>query len=488
MSLGSNAVFSGGQAVGTAVLLFLTYRFLVRNLAPDDFGLWALLISVAGVTRLADFGVGAAASRFVALDLGRDARPQAVQLLQSLALATALFSAAIALLVGLVSPLFLGAIVPAPALPAARELLPLMLANLVLTLTGTALLGGLEGMQRFDVRAAVVLAANLVFLAGCMLLTSRHGLIGVGMAQVLQGSVLALGAWFAARSVLGFTDWWPRSLSLRQLRRVLNFGVSFQAISAMQVATELVFKALLTQRVGLPAAGLFEIAQRVPMLLRAPLVAAGQVLLPAVAGRPDDSQALAGIYSRSSRLIGFATLVVFGSLLVAWPLLDMLLVGRFDRDLYVIAMMVAVGWGLNLLAVPAYFSLLGTGSTAWNVSSHAVIALGVLLLAAVPPIAGRLDVLVAGYTLSLVLGSYVVLIGLHRRVKVAIRDCVAPGTASAVTLVAILSVATAVLVPGSGLLMRWLVTAVALGLFAASLVPAWRRLCPDLPAGLRAWA
>jgi O-antigen/teichoic acid export membrane protein len=251
--------------------------------------------------------------------------------------------------------------------------------------------------------------------------------------------------------------------------------------------TELFFKALLAQRVGLAAAGIFEIAQRVPMLLRAPLVAAGQVLLPAVAGRPDGLQALAGIYRRSSRLVGFATLAMFGSLLVAWPLLDVLLVGRYDRELYVIAVMVTVGWGLNLLAVPAYFSLLGMGSTAWNVGSHAVIALGVLLLAAVPPAAARLDVLVAGYTLSLVLGSYVVLVGLHRRVRVALGDCLAPGTALALGVLVILSVATAMLVPQGGMPMRWFVTVLAVGLFATSLLPAWRRLRMDLPAGLQAW-
>lgn len=487
-SLGRNAFYSGAQAVGTALLLFLAYRFLVRNLSPDDFGLWALLISVAGLARLADFGVGAAAARFVALDLGRGARQEAVQLLQSLAVATLLLSVAIALAIELASPLILAAIVPAPALGAARELLPLMLANLVLTLTGTALLGGLEGAQRFGVRAIVMVTANVVFLASCMLLTGTYGLVGVGAAQVLQGCVIAIGAWVATRSVLGFRDWWPRSISLLQLRRVLNFGASFQAIAALQLATELLFKALLTQRVGLPAAGLFEIAQRVPMLLRAPLVAASQVLLPVVAARPDEPGSLATLYARSSRLVGFAALAVFGSLLVAWPLLTVLLKGQFDRDLYSIALVVAAGWGLNLLAVPAYFALLGTGSTAWNVASHAVIALGVVLLAAFAPAAAGLDALVAGYAASLVLGSFVVLPGLHRRVPVQRGESVTPGIGAAVLGVALCSVVTAVLVPRAGVVVQWVATAAALAALAGTLLPAWRRLRPDLPAGLRAWA
>jgi O-antigen/teichoic acid export membrane protein len=483
-SLGRNALYSAAQAVGTAILLFVAYRFLVRNLAPDDFGLWALLISVAGIARLADFGVGAAASRFVALDLGRDACADAVRLVQSLALATAVLSASLAILVEVASPLILAAVVPASALEAARQLLPLMLANLVLTMTGTAVLGGLEGAQRFGLRAAVVILSNVAFVAGCMSLTGRLGLLGVGLAQVLQGVVLAVGAWAAARSVLGFRDWWPRSVSILQLRRVLNFGASFQAIAVLQVATELGFKALLTQRVGLPAAGLFEIAQRVPMLLRAPLVAASQVLLPAVARRPDDRASFERMYARSCRLAGFATLATFGALFLAWPLLTVLLLGHFDRDLYLVAITIAAGWGLNLLAAPAYFSLLGMGSTAWHVASHAVIALGVLALALARVGTGHLGPLVVGYALALVSGSYVVFIGLHRRAPWRMRDCLPAGAAVAAVAALLLAAATSWLVPRSGSWQQWLATGVALAAFAVSLWPSWRRLRPDLPAGL----
>jgi O-antigen/teichoic acid export membrane protein len=483
-SLGRNAAYSAAQAVGTAVLLFVAYRFLVRNLAPDDFGLWALLISVAGIARLADFGVGAAAARFVALDLGRNARAEAVQLLHSLALATAVLAASLAILVELASPLILDAVVPVPAREAARQLLPLMLANLVLTMTGTAVLGGLEGAQRFDLRAAVVILSNVVFVAGCMILTGRLGLLGVGLAQVLQGVVLVAGAWVAARPVLGFRDWWPRSISLNQLRRVLNFGASFQVIAALQVATELAFKALLTQRVGLPAAGLFEIAQRVPMLLRAPLVGASQVLLPAVARNPDDRTSFERMFARSCRLVGFATLATFGALFLAWPLLTVLLMGHYDRDLYLVAITVAAGWGLNLLAAPAYFSLLGMGSTAWHVASHAVIALGVLLLVLSQVGVGHLELLVVGYAVALVSGSYVVFIGLYRRAPWSVRDCLPAGAGVAVLAALLLAAATAWLMPRSGPLLQWLATGLALVVFGLALWPAWRRLRPDLPAGL----
>lgn len=486
-SLGHNALYSGAQALGTAVLLFLAFRFLVRNLAPDDFGLWALLISVAGIARLADFGVGAAAARFVALDLGRGARHEAVQVLQCLALATAVLSICLALLVWLASPLILAAVVPAPALTSAAALLPFMLVNLVLTLTGTAMLGGLEGAQRFGVRATVVIAANFVFVIGCMVLTETHGLIGVGLAQVLQGAVLAAGAWLSVRSVLGFREWWPRPASLGQLRRVWQFGASFQLMTVFQLLTELMIKTLLTQRAGLPAAGLFEIAQRLAMQLRAPLVAACQVLVPAIAGSDGNLVRITLLYQRSCRLLLILTIAAFGTLLISWPLLISLLLGQFSLELCVVAFIVSVGWGLNVLTAPAYFTLLGTGSTAWHVVGHGLTA-GVVAAMAAATVWRSADasLLVLGYAMALVLGSSLVLVGMHRRLPFEYRQCLRPRVLLAALTATGLTAVAFWIVPLQHALGQWAVTVAALAAFALALWPAWLSVRRDAPRALRA--
>jgi hypothetical protein len=190
------------------------------------------------------------------------------------------------------------------------------------------------------------------------------------------------------------------------------------------------------------------------------------------------------MFARSCRLVGFATLATFGALFLAWPLLTVLLMGHYDRDLYLVAITVAAGWGLNLLAAPAYFSLLGMGSTAWHVASHAVIALGVLLLVLSQVGVGHLELLVVGYAVALVSGSYVVFIGLYRRAPWSVRDCLPAGAGVAVLAALLLAAATAWLMPRSGPLLQWLATGLALVVFGLALWPAWRRLRPDLPAGL----
>ena len=475
-SPGNNALYSGAQAAITAVLLFLAYRFLLRNLSATDFGLWALLMSVAGLARLADFGVGTAAARFVALDLGRAEQRQAALVLQTIAVTTALLSTLLALAVWLASSRILAVVVPPTAVPDAQRLLPLMLTNLVLMMTGTALLGGLEGAQRFGVRGVVVIAANFTFVGGCLLLTESHGLIGVGVAQVMQGFVLAVGGWLTSRAVIGFPEWLPVSVSIVQLRRIGRFGASFQLMAGFQLIAEFLLKSLLTQRVGLPAAGLFEIAQRIALQLRAPIVAACQVLVPAVAGLMRGSVELTQLYSRSCRLVSLAALAGFGALLLAWPLLTSLLMGSFNVELYGIAIVISIAWGLNLLTAPAYFALLGSGSTAWNVIGHGLTAMLVGLLALPQMDLRSQNLLIGFYGVALVTGSVMVVVGLHRRVSVRLRDCLPDGAGAAGTAAIALAMVTywsarRFEVPG-----QWLTTAAALIVFAATLWPAWRRV------------
>lgn len=478
-ALGPNALLSGAQAVVTAIVLFLTYRYLVRNLPPDDFGLWALLMSVAGVARLADFGVGAAVARFVAFDLGQEEPERAAAVIQTLVITIAALSGALCVGVWLALPLILVAVVPDAAADDAQRLLPYMLTNLALIMIGTATLGGLEGAQRFGLRALVVIAANLTFLAGCTMFVGSMGLTGVGVAQVLQGCVLVIGGWFSARAVLGLRVVLPIRFSMAQLQRVGTFGASFQLVAGFQILTEFLVKSLLTNRAGLSSAGLFEIAQRVVMQLRAPLVAACQILVPAVAGRAANNVGIVELYIRSCRLLGLASLAALGTLLVAWPLLTTVLMGRFDDELYALAVIVTIAWGINLLAVPAYLTLLGAGSTGWNVAGHGVTALATALAAVEG--ARSATTIVGIYGVALAAGSLIAVVGLHRRLRTRVLDCVPVGTGIAGPAVMLLAAAMAWVIPRLGLMGQWLATAAALVVLLLALLPVLRRLRGELP-------
>jgi O-antigen/teichoic acid export membrane protein len=414
--LGANAIASGVQAIATAVILFVTYRYLVRALSPEQFGLWALVASVAAVARLGDFGLGASLSRFVSVELASGQRPAAASLVQSSTVAVALLAGTFAVLLYWPARSLLPRIVPPALLGEARALLPYTLASLVLLVVGLTLSGALEGCQRFVQRAVVGITGSLALLLAALLLVPGRGVVGVGMAQVVQAVVVVVLAWILARRELSIGALLPGRLSLQDLRKVWRFGLGVQAISLAQLLVEPLAKILMTRFGGLSATGLFELAYRVTTQLRAPLVAGCQVMLPAVAATDaSDHRALREIHARALGRLRPLSLLAFGALIVAWPLLSLFLVGRVDRFLVGTGVALAIAWLVNALSAPAYFTLLGQGDTRWNLLGHIVTAVLTAALCGVLGLwIGGAGVAI-GYALAIAVGSLVAIVACRAR-------------------------------------------------------------------------
>jgi len=373
--LGHNAALAGMQAVATALILFVTYSFLVRALSTEQFGLWALIASISAVARIGDFGFSTSLSRFVAADLSVDSRAAAASLAQSVTVAVAILASALAAALYFPAQGLLAKLVPPDLLEPANRLLPYTLASLVLMVVGLTLLGALEGCQRFGQRALLMITGSLTLLAAAVALVPRHGVVGIGMAQLMQGTVLILLGWLLVRRNLGIGALMPIRLRLADLRRVWRFGLGVQAISITQLAVEPLAKILMTRFGGLEATGLFELAYRVTTQLRAPLVAAGQVILPAVASLPAADRSAAGaLYRRAYERLFPASVTAFSLLLLGWPLVSWLLLGKVDALLVAMGWLLTLAWFVNTLSAPAYFTLLGQGNARWNLYGHLLTA------------------------------------------------------------------------------------------------------------------
>jgi O-antigen/teichoic acid export membrane protein len=366
--------------------------------------------------------------------------------------------------------------VPAPALAQASALLPYMLASLSLQIVSSSLLGGLEGAQRYDLRAAVVLSGYGLLLLGCVLLVPRLGLVGVGLAQVLQGALTAAAAWLLVRRQLQVASWLPLDASAAELRRIASFSAGFQAIAIAQLAVELLVKLALSRLAGLAATGLFEVAQRMTQQLRSPLVAACQVLVPAVAAKGEGSGRVTPLYSRAARLMSLLSVAAFGALLIALPLLTFALLGRVDPLLWAITAVLAVAWLLNTLSVPSYFALLGLGTARWHVLGHVLIV--VVTAALAWPLGRSAGVMgiVAAYGLGIVIGGAVVVVVLHRRLQLPYSAAVGAWS-GIVALVGIAGAATTMAAAqrGSSTASLAVLTAALLAVLAAVGYAAWRR-------------
>jgi O-antigen/teichoic acid export membrane protein len=236
------------------------------------------------------------------------------------------------------------------------------------------------------------------------------------MAQVAQGAVVLLLAWLLARRELAIGSLLPVRFRAADLRKVWSFSLGVQAISLTQLLVEPLAKVMMTLFGGLQSTGLFELAYRVTIQLRAPLVAACQVVLPAVAATsPADRTALRGLYERAMGRLRPLSLLAFGALFLAWPVVSWLLLGKVDNFLVGTGLLLTLAWFVNTLSAPAYFTLLGQGSARWNLLGHLVTALlTATLCGALGKVFAGIGVAV-GYALAVAIGSMVAIVQCRRR-------------------------------------------------------------------------
>lgn len=247
-------------------LALLVSTVLFRQLGAGDYGVWSLLVTVAGYSMLFDFGLGAALERRVAaLWMHRDG-PRVSRTLTSATTAVLLVLAVAQVLV--VS--WLVWLAPASwqgsRLAQGLAVLPLCTA---MSASGLVMGAGLAGLQR---------------------MTALHGWRVLGLALgsfAVLSAVLAgvrridalLGLYCAGSLVTAILQWRTLRAEVPALRLGLAWDGGamadlFRFGSVLQVATmgpplaEYAFRLVLGTRFGLEFAGIYDLAARAAMMLR----------------------------------------------------------------------------------------------------------------------------------------------------------------------------------------------------------------------------
>lgn len=384
-SLSSNATANTVQALASAALLFVLYRYINATLGVERLGVWSVVLATASASRLADMGLSAGVTRFVARDCARGDLARAGQVVDTalLTLITTVGSALpllYPLIAGLLPHLF-----DAEHLAGALEVLPYALISLWLTIMGAVFQGGLDGCQRMVLRAGLVVAGQVAMLASAIVLVPRFGFVGLAWAQIGQGLLLAIGGRLALRRALPALPLLPRRWSRPVLREMLGYGANIQAATVSMLLLDPIAKVLMSLFGGPGAAGHFEMANQVVMKARSIIVTANQAIVPHAAALAEtDPTRLMRLYRDNMRLLVLITLPVL-ALLNAWAGgFSWLLIGDYEPEFVLLITLLTAAWGANIFAGPAYFTNLGTGHVGWNTLAHLLIGtlnsgLGLLL-------------------------------------------------------------------------------------------------------------
>ncbi len=413
--LASNALANVMQALGSALLLFALYRYVSTTLGVDQLGIWSVIMASASAARLADLGLGASVTRFVAQARAQAETSRAAQVVETVVLTLAVITGLGMLPLHVILVKVFPHLFDREYLSLALKMLPYALASLWLTFVAAVFQGGLDGCQRMDLRAALLLLGQALFLALSFWLVPKLGLLGLVWAQIGQGLFLAVIGYVLLRRVLPELAWLPRRWNRNLLRPMLGYGVNVQAASVFMLLLDPITKALMARFGGPVAAGYFELANQVVQKARALIVSANQAIVPYVATIAEAD--LAGVgptYRANMRVLFFVTLPTLAFLFVGAPIFSWILVGSYEAEFIALIDLLALAWVANLISVPAYFVNLGAGHVGWNSLTHAIVGLLNVTLAWLLGRSFGAQGVAYAYAISLAAGSYFLITVFHR--------------------------------------------------------------------------
>lgn len=312
-SVARNAAFAIGTRMTTAAVTAGVTVFLGRTLGPTDYGHFALATAIAGVTVfLADFGLSAATSRFLAERTRSRIAVAAVlgdalklKLFASIPVSVALFA--------LADPLTQAFDAPGAAWPLRGMAIVVLAQSLFLSLTGV-----FEALGRISINLRLVASESVVEGAAMVALV----LLGAGAAGAAFGR--AIGYAFGVGIGLAFI--WrvvgrPRTgdtersgLTVRDIARyagaLLIIDGLFKVFTQIDV---LLIGALLDAG---RAVGLFELPFLLAWFLHYPAGAISAAVAPRLARRPDAPPDIP-LFARASRYI-IAFQGIFLAPMVVW--------------------------------------------------------------------------------------------------------------------------------------------------------------------------
>ncbi len=372
-------------------------------------------------------GLTGSVVKFVARYHALKDEKKAAEVVQTAALSIAVVMAVLIIAVYPLLDDVLSLAVPAASMPQALSVLPWAVFSLWLGSVGGVFQSGLDGCQRMDIRNILMIVGNVLFLGAALWLVPHYGLVGLAVGQAAQGLLLVVAGWLMLRRQLNTLPWFPIHWSKAKFKVMFGYSVNFQISSIAILFFESITKLLMSRYGGLFSAGYYEMASQLVIKLRAVIISATQVLVPAVAELHESApEKVRDLYLKAYRMVFFVAVPYYAAILISLPVVSAYWIGCIEAQFLLYGAILVVGWGLNNLISPAYFLNLGTGDLKWNTISHVLMAiLNVLLGLILGHMLGGLGVAISAMS-TLIITSALVIYHLHKHYRIPLRNIIPP--------------------------------------------------------------
>ena len=352
------------RALLTVPLSIVVVPLVLRQIGPELYGTWAILVALAAFTQLSDFGLGGTISKHVAYLRASNASKELSEVL-SAALALYLGLAITLLLVlNIVSTSLLAFFVRGGNLAAVKNAFLIMTFGAALNVLTIGSSSVLSGLQRLDLASIFRAVASLLeAVLTIALVKAGLGLMGITSATAFAALVNLACQLAAIHKLLPEARYHPRAIRFGVLSELTSFSAQvFLTQIATLVHTQL-DKLLLGRFIGTAVVAVYDISadfsnkvRAVPQLLLAPVIAAAADL-----DARQNLQSLWELYARAHKyLAALGAPILLFTLAVAPQFVSLWVGRRYDVVARGIVVLLTAHY-INLTTGPGYLIQVGRG-------------------------------------------------------------------------------------------------------------------------------
>jgi O-antigen/teichoic acid export membrane protein len=318
-SIASNAVWSLSLTAWQTVIGFFYTPFLIHYIGPDLYGLFILLMSIAGLLGIMNLGLGEATLRYVAYYNGRNDLTGINRVVGSTLLIYIIVGTFAGLLIFFASPWLVKFIaIPDKLYNLGVKLLKLTAINFSIRLIGGAIEAIPQALQRYDISTKVSIGESIFQVTGTVVIV----LTGFGIYEIVLWSVITtlmtrIINYIVAKYLIKEIRIYP-SLSRDGLKEVFSYGIFSFITQMLGTIWGQLDKILLGTLVNASSVAYLTVPQNLAFRGSYAVGNAGSALFPKFSAIKDQKE-ISNLYLNSTWLLLCATITIFVPLTVLFP-------------------------------------------------------------------------------------------------------------------------------------------------------------------------
>ncbi len=358
-----------GATVVNTVVLAVAYPVYLHFLGYEKYGVWLVLATVLSFAQIGNLGIGQAVTKLVAEEYGRS-DIEGIQQYVTTSLTLLCLSGVVALVVILI---FKTQIIAAFKLTGENAeivlwLLPYIGILSIYVLIVQVLNSTLSGLGRMDLaNYAQSLGRIVAVTVAAVLLYSGRGIKSLLIGNTLSYLFIHAVSLICISRIAHIRLLRVRNLDAQRGKRLLRFGSGILGGTIVSMLGGPFNKLMLSRYAGVTTIPIYEIAFNGAMQFRNLIEAGFRALMPEISRISGNITRYAKdriwrIYYRAMKLILLFGIPIYVAMLIfATSLLRTWLRDEFIQTIPDIFRLMLVATFINLLGVPAYYSLMGMG-------------------------------------------------------------------------------------------------------------------------------